>query len=160
MKNNLFILTVIVAVLGATFSSAQTKQTDSSQPPPIEVPATAETNLLTVDVKICSNIENRQPVGVGDRFDASVEKLFLWSKISGATDSISITHIWLYEGKEMAVVNLPVKSASWRAWSSKKILPSWTGEWEARVVGPDGLTMATTRFMIVSDIPGGGKKTE
>ncbi|MCP4568196.1 MAG: DUF2914 domain-containing protein [FCB group bacterium] len=160
MKKSILVFGAIFVIWVATFVSAQTEQADSNQPEPVVAEPAIKASLLTVDAKICSGIEERQPTGVADRFDPGVEKVFLWSKISGATDSIMISHVWLYEGKEMAVVDLPVKSASWRAWSSKKILPSWTGEWEARVVGPDGVVMATTRFTIAAEPQVEEKETE
>lgn len=153
MKRGSLILTAMAAILGVTIVSAQTEQADTSKPAPIKAEPAASAALLTVDVKICSAIEERQPVGVADCFDAGVEQVYLWSKISGAADSTSVTHVWLFEGKEIATVELPVKSSSWRTWSSKKMLPARTGEWEARVVGPDGVIMATTRFVIAPTAP-------
>ena len=159
MRKIIFIFAAIIMALGTNLLTAQDQTADSAKAT-VEPQPAAEVSPLSVDAKVCSAIEDRQPAGVADRFDAGVEQLYLWSKITGAIDSTAITHIWLYEGKEIAVVELPVKSASWRTWSSKKLLPAWTGEWEARVVGPDGVTMATTRFTIVAEPSGADEDTE
>ena len=86
-------------------------------------------------------------------FSADVERVYLWCRVEGAPDTTEIRHVWYHDGKEMAVVSLPVKSSSWRTWSSKKILPGWIGNWEVRVVGADGGTLATVPFEVIPAEP-------
>ena len=88
------------------------------------------------------------PVGGADSFSPDVEMLYLWSRISGAQDSTSVHHVWSYEGEEKLNFELPVKSPSWRCWTFKTILPEWTGQWEAKIIGPDGTVMATIPFTV------------
>jgi hypothetical protein len=109
-----------------------------------EKPAAA----LTVEAKVCTGVQDRMPVGEAASFPATVDQVYLWTKITGASGEITIKHVWVYNGKEMTTVDLPVKTAAYRTWSAKKILPSWTGKWEVRVVGPDGATLATVPFTI------------
>ena len=103
---------------------------------------------LTVEAQICTGIEDRMPVGTGESFPTDVDKLYLWSRITGAQDSISVYHVWSYEGEEKLNFEMPVKSPSWRCWTYKTILPEWTGQWEAKIIGPDGTVMATIPFNI------------
>ena len=109
-----------------------------------EKPASA----LTVEAKACTGVQDRMPVGEGTTFPATVGQVYLWTKISGALGEITVKHVWLRDGKEMATVDLPVKTGSYRTWSAKKIPPSWTGSWEVHVVGPDGTTLATVPFTV------------
>ncbi len=112
--------------------------------------ATIDEPVMTVEAQVCTAIEERIPSGTATAFGADVDKLFLWCRITGAVDTTVVSHLWLYEGKEMATVELPVRSTSWRTWSSKTILPEWTGQWEVRVLDTDGEVLSSTLFTIGS----------
>ncbi len=101
-----------------------------------------------IETVICSGIEDRQPVGESDRFDPDVGQVYLWTHCQGATDSTIIRHVWTHEGTEMASVDLKVNSPSWRTWSSKQILPTWTGNWEVRVLDADGNILKSVNFRV------------
>ena len=109
-----------------------------------EKPVTA----LTVEAKACTAVQDRMPVGESATFPATVGQIYFWTKITGASGEITVKHVWVHDGKEMATVDLPVKTSAYRTWSAKKIPPSWTGSWEVRVVGPDGTTLATVPFTV------------
>jgi hypothetical protein len=104
--------------------------------------------LLTVEAQLCTGIEERMPAGVAESFPADVGKVYLWSKVTGAADTTVIKHVWSYQGKEMAVVELPVKSPSWRTWSYKTILPQWTGRWEVKILDAEGEILKAVPFTI------------
>ena len=59
-----------------------------------------------------------------------------------------MTHAWYHEGETRARVDLPVGSLSWRTWSSKRILPSWTGRWEVKVLDAEGTVLGAAAFEI------------
>jgi len=103
---------------------------------------------LEAEARLCTAVEERLPVGEAAEFGAGIGTVFCWSKITGAADSTSITHLWLYSGKEMARVELPVKSPAWRTWSSKKILPMWSGNWEVRILDSGGQILRSVTFLI------------
>lgn len=101
-----------------------------------------------VEVVVCSAIEDRQPVGAAESFGSDVGQLFCWTKCLGATDTTAIQHVWTREGETIATVDLPVKSPAWRTWSSKQLLPSWTGSWEVRVLDAGGNIIRSVTFKI------------
>jgi len=105
-------------------------------------------SALTADVQLCTGIEDRMPVGVAESFGADVEHMYLWCKVIGAADTTFVKHVWSYEGKEMASVELPVRSGSWRTWSSKTILPEWTGNWEVKVLDANGDVLKAVSFRV------------
>jgi hypothetical protein len=105
-------------------------------------------DALKVEAKLCTGVQDRLPVGEATTFPATVDQVYLWTKIIGASGEITVKHVWVHNGKEMTTVDLPVKTAAYRTWSAKKILPHWTGQWEVRVVGPDGTTLATVPFTV------------
>jgi len=77
--------------------------------------------LVLKEIQFCTAVENRQPSGVGTVFPDDLDKLYCFTKISGAEDETYVTHVWYFGTAEVARVNLPVKAKSWRTWSSKKL---------------------------------------
>lgn len=47
-------------------------------------------------------------------------------------------HRWEYDGKVVAEVEFNVKGQRWRVWSSKNLVPAWTGDWKVSVVNGAG----------------------
>ncbi len=101
---------------------------------------------LTAEIEVCTDVQDRVPVGTADMFGSDVGELCLWSKITGAEEDTIIRHVWTYNGEELASIELPVRSSSWRTWSRKTVLPEWTGDWEAKVVDGAGNVLATAGF--------------
>lgn len=119
-----------------------------SKPIPKTEPKPVVASGITVEAKICTGIEERQPTGAAEKFPPEVDMLYLWSRIDGCMDTTVVHHKWYHNGMEMANVELPVKSGYWRTWSSKTILPSWTGNWEVKVTDAEGRVLATVPFVI------------
>jgi Protein of unknown function (DUF2914) len=91
-------------------------------------------SLEVTSSAIARYIQNRAPVAAANSFLSSVGKLYCFSHINGAENETRITHLWLFEGQEMARVELPVRSSSWRTWSSKALRPEWIGAWEVKIL--------------------------
>jgi hypothetical protein len=107
---------------------------------------------LTVETELCSGIEERMPTGMADTFTPDVENVYLWCKVIGCKDSTVIHHVWYYKGEKVADVELPVRSSSWRTWSSKSILPAWVGDWKVTVVDAGGKELAAIPFKIAAAV--------
>ena len=105
-------------------------------------------SALNAETQICTSVADRAPVGAGTTFPAEIGQLYCWTKITGGAGDQTITHVSSYGGKVMAEVPLTVKGESWRTWSAKRILPSWTGEWEVSVRDAAGNTLATASFTV------------
>ena len=97
---------------------------------------------------ICTDVQNREPIGVDSTFSAAVGSLYCFTRIEGATDTTSVTHVWYYGEKKMTEISLPVKSARWRTFSNKKILPGWTGKWNVVVLSEVGDPLAQISFYV------------
>lgn len=112
------------------------------------------TSPETVSIKIartaiCRDVVDREPVEVGESFDASVGKLYCFSKIIGAKTPIEVTHAWYFGDTEVARVNLPVRSTSWRTYSSKIIMTDAVGDWHVDLIGPEGEVLKTLAFKVI-----------
>ena len=97
---------------------------------------------------VCQEVVDRAPVGSSDVFPAGTERLFCFTRIEGAQGETEITHNWYYQGALKASVVLPVRTGNWRTWSSKTLLPEWTGEWMVEVLAKDGTPLESIVFSV------------
>jgi hypothetical protein len=108
-----------------------------------------EVSIITVeDIQICTSVENRQPIGTDKSFPQDVERLYCFTKLRSDRDMTSVSHVWYYNDKEMAKVDLVVNAKTWRTYSSKRILKSWTGEWRVDILSATGELLASKEFDI------------
>jgi hypothetical protein len=108
-----------------------------------------EVSIITVeDIQICTSVENRQPIGTDTSFPQDVERLYCFTKLRSDRDMTSVSHVWYYNDKEMAKVDLVVNAKTWRTYSSKRILKSWTGEWRVDILSATGELLASKEFDI------------
>ncbi|SHI53511.1 Protein of unknown function [Malonomonas rubra DSM 5091] len=110
------------------------------------LPATAE--LLVADAVITTAIEKQMPVDNIKSYPADYGKLFCFTRVTGAEAATSVTHVWYYQDNEMARVTLPIGSADWRTYSSKRFLPQWSGQWKVVVVDEEGQQLIEVPFVL------------
>lgn len=108
------------------------------------------------DAAIATGVQERQPVDTLSAVPADIGEVFGWTRVTGFADRGTVVHVWYHDGEEMARVPLRVASPDWRTWSTKQILPSWTGPWRLEVLGPDGETLATLNFTVEEPTGSGG----
>ena len=103
---------------------------------------------------VTTSVEDHMPVDTLSTVPADVGRAFLWTRITGAADSTTVVHVWYRGEEEEARVDLPVHGSDWRTYSTKRILPSWTGPWRVEVRDVDGQVLETVSFTVGS--AGGG----
>ena len=99
------------------------------------------------EAAVCLSVEERAPVGADDTFPAGTERLFCFTDVRGA-EGETIVHVWIHEGTTRARVELDIGADRWRTWSSKRLLPSWTGSWEVKVMTAAGAVLETLAFTV------------
>ncbi len=105
--------------------------------------------MLTVQqMDFCTGIQDREPVGIDTVFSDDVGTVYCFTKIDGATDTTTVSHVWYYKGEEKARVTLNIKGDSWRTWSSKTILKEWDGKWRVDVESASGSILQSKDFVI------------
>lgn len=104
--------------------------------------------LRVVEINTCTGVENREPVGVDSTFSQEVERVYCYTIFEGAQSLTEVTHVWYHGDEQRAEVGLTVQPGTWRTWSSKRIVPEWTGEWQVDVVADDGTVLKTVKFVI------------
>jgi hypothetical protein len=136
MKQTHAVLLIMIASVILPLSPAVTSMAQQTAP------------LVVQEAAICRDVVDRQPVGAGDSFAASVGKLFCFTKITGAQSPTQISHAWYFENSQRAKVTLSVQSSSWRTYSSKRIQLHEIGDWRVDVLGPGGEILKTLEFKI------------
>jgi hypothetical protein len=112
------------------------------------IPAQDLSDLAVEYGAVCEDVVNREVVAASTSFPSSIEKLYCFTKITGATEPTNITHVWYYGETERARVVLAVKSSIWRTYSSKLIQPGEVGMWRVDVIDSGGRVLETYRFDI------------
>lgn len=107
-------------------------------------------NPAVDEIIICKDVQDRQPVAADSVFFSDAGSIFCYTKVSGAAADSSISHVWYYNDKEMARIKLNVKADVWRTWSSKRIVPEWTGKWHVDVESAAGKVLASKAFTVKS----------
>ncbi len=92
-----------------------------------------------------SAIEEKEPVDQIKELTTDSSKIYFFTEITGM-DGLTMIHRWEYNDKVMAEVSFAVKANRWRVWSSKNLMPAWTGEWQVSVVDEGGNVLATESF--------------
>ncbi len=133
----------VAAVLTASFAPVSAVgQADAPVAPAIEL-AVAE-----IGVGTGFDRDTRSLVGEGETFPAGTATVFCRSRIVGAAEPTTVTHVWYHEDKTIARVELAVGSSNWRTFSSKDMLPAWNGRWEVKVLDAAGTVLDSVAFTI------------
>ena len=115
----------------------------------LSVPAVVSAlQIETREVGIGTYIADRSLGGNQDAFDSGVGRLYAFSRVVGAEEDTTIYHRWYYEEQLMAEIRLSVRSNNWRTWSSKAVMPEWTGKWRVDVVSNDDTMLHSVRFTV------------
>ena len=129
---------------------AEPAASEEAPPPAAKAPSTeAPASALSADpIVICRSVEDRTPSGEGISFPSDAGQLYCFTNIRGAKDPVQIYHRW-YVGDRLATeIPIQVKAATWRCWSVKSILPSWSGTCRVDVATDAGDVIATTSFTL------------
>jgi hypothetical protein len=104
--------------------------------------------IVIDEAVIATGVENLTPVAPGSSFDASIGRLYCFTRIKTNLQPAVIKHLWFHGDKMVMEVTLPIKSSNWRTYSMKTILPSSGGEWKVDVTSEDGTILKTLNFTI------------
>jgi hypothetical protein len=140
-----FVLLSVLILSGVCFAredSAEKQMEDTASAAAQKQPA-----LVLEEIQFYTAVEDRQPSGVGSVFPEDLDKLYCFTKIGGAESATYVYHVWYFRDKEIARVKLPVKSKSWRTWSSKN-LHMGSGYGYVEVVSESGDILGRAEFKI------------
>ncbi len=101
-------------------------------------------------MKFCRAIKDREPQQAADRFPSDIEQVYCFTVILNAGAETHVVHKWYHQEKLMAEVKLTARGEYWRTWSSKRMLPEWSGTWRVDVVSADGQVLKSLSFQLVA----------
>jgi hypothetical protein len=91
-------------------------------------------------------IDNHEPVIIVDSIDSSSYTSISFFTELNDLSGHNITHQWTHNDKVMFEKTFEVKGARWRVWTSKTLIPSWTGSWTVNVLDDDRSVLASNSF--------------
>lgn len=141
----LMVSLIVVGMPQLAFTQEKPEQPD--KPAAMEQKAA---DLQVVRDAVAVGISDREPVDERQVFSPSLDRIYYFTEIQSQSPGTEITHVWYYGDREMARVALPVEGSRWRTWSSKQILPGWTGQWMVEAVTIDGTVLASQAFSVES----------
>lgn len=97
---------------------------------------------------VCEQVEERVPVGEGDRFPSSIGHLWCFTKVTGAANPTRIFHRWYVGDQLVDEIPINVKGSSWRCWSNKTIQESWQGPCRVEVLTESGDVIGKQDFVL------------
>lgn len=90
--------------------------------------------------------KKREPLDQVCQLSSEEKRIYYFSDLN-RQEGQQIFHLWEYNGREMAKVALgTVKGPRWRVWSSKNLIPGWSGTWVLKVVTQDGTVLHQDQF--------------
>jgi hypothetical protein len=96
-------------------------------------------------------IVDREPIDTLETFSTDTSRIFFFTDLRGLDGQI-VTHRWEHNGQIMAEITFKVGSgARWRVYSSKNLLPEWTGTWQVVVNNENGETLHTSTFEYIAE---------
>ena len=97
---------------------------------------------------LCHKVEALEPVRPSDSYDKETEKVYVFIEVLNVSDNANISIQWMYDGKEAALIDLPIKKGDrWRTYSSKRIGIRY-GKWEVRLLNDKGQLIETQSFTV------------
>jgi hypothetical protein len=91
-------------------------------------------------------IEDREPVIMVDSIDSSAYTSISFFTELNDLSGHNITHQWTFNDKVMFEKTFEVKAERWRVWTSKTLIPAWTGSWTVNVLDDDRAVLASNSF--------------
>ena len=91
-------------------------------------------------------VDNREPVIQVNSIDSSsYTAISFFTELTDLTGH-NVTHQWTFNDQVMFEKTFEVKGPRWRVWTSKTLIPSWTGSWTVNVLDDDRSVLASESF--------------
>ncbi len=91
-------------------------------------------------------VDNREPVIMVTSISAdSYDSISFFTELTDLHGH-TVTHQWMFNDKVMFEKSFEVGGARWRVWTSKTLIPSWTGTWTVNVLDDDRTTLESKSF--------------
>ena len=138
-------------------SPEQLETSNTKTPPPNtdtisqkgQIQPVAEDGIKVVKAVAGGGVQNKNPIDIGNSFQWSKGRVYIWSMINCKNPPASIKHIYYFNEKKVSEVLLDIKSQRWRTWSYKTIPNKrYIGQWRVDITSEKGKVLKTIRFEI------------
>ncbi len=91
-------------------------------------------------------VDNREPILQVDSINSDAyQSISFFTELTELTGH-NVTHQWTFNDQVMFEKTFEVKGPRWRVWTSKTLIPSWTGSWTVNVLDDDRTVLASQSF--------------
>ena len=132
MKKFLSTLACVLLVFGLAVAQEKTGQA-------------GEQGLKVERIVAAASVADREPVGESKEFEASVGKVYCWTKVVAQTTPATIKHLWYADDKMVFEQPLELKYPSTRTWSYKSV---HAGNWRVDVTDEAGTVVSSVAFTV------------
>lgn len=154
MKNTIGIIILLFISHSVFAEDAQMNNAEAAMPETKTTAATSESTEASAPVKMAkeqsgfskgsvvrsaftTEITDREPMENLQKLTNENGQVMFFTELRDMSGQIAV-HRWEYDGKIMAEIEFNVKGPRWRVWSSKSLIPQWTGEWKVSVINGAG----------------------
>jgi len=103
---------------------------------------------VALTIKMARAIEEKMPVSVDSTFNSTEGKVYCWSAVAGAGDTLRIYHVWSFNGREQSRVPIKVYGPYFRAFTFQRFTPEQAGDWTVYVVDDRSNVLGMSRFRV------------
>jgi len=97
-----------------------------------------------------TDISGHEPVDKIENLNSNNRSVVYFTELRNMSGQTAI-HRWEFNGNVMAETKFKIAGPRWRVWSSKNLLPSWTGEWKVSVLNGVGEVISEDVFNYIEE---------
>ncbi|MFV2060054.1 MAG: DUF2914 domain-containing protein [Gammaproteobacteria bacterium] len=97
-----------------------------------------------------SDVNGHEPVDKIDKLASNNRSVIYFTELRDMSGQTAV-HRWEFNGNVMAETRFTIAGPRWRVWSSKHLLPTWTGEWKVSVLNGVGEVISEDIFSYVDE---------
>ncbi len=110
--------------------------------------ATEGAGLTIGRLVIAAGIEDREPVGVADRFSSDTATVYCFLEANNIAADIEVAFVWILNGTEILETPMALKAAPrWRTWAAKNLY-GLEGDWKVELRDASGTVLRTVEFKV------------
>ena len=115
--------------------------------------AFAQNDSSAASAKVCSvdslvfatAVASRVPSGTATEFEATVGKVFCWTRLSAKQMPLTIKYVWYNGDQKVGEVPITLKVESGRFWTNKTVA---SGTWKVEVQSDSGVVLGSGNFTV------------
>ncbi len=108
-------------------------------------PATAMGDDAVARSTFTVSMEGREPGQPIEAIGPEHDRIYYFTELHGL-EGRTVEHRWRFRGETLATVRFEIGGPRWRVYSSKRLVPTFQGDWTVEVVDEDGDVLHRDHF--------------